>query len=40
VAGALREQGYQGYFVLETTAGADPAWSARQNLAYIRQLLT
>ncbi|HEX2035006.1 MAG TPA: sugar phosphate isomerase/epimerase family protein [Chloroflexota bacterium] len=39
VAGALREQGYQGYFVLETTAGGDPAWSARQNLAYIRQLL-
>lgn len=37
--GALRAVGFDGYLVLETPAGDDPAANAARNLAFIRGLL-
>lgn len=36
---ALREIGYDGWYVLETPSGDDPIAAARQNLAFTRQWL-
>ena len=38
IARALRNVGYDGYMVLETEAGDDPAANAARNLAFVKNL--
>jgi sugar phosphate isomerase/epimerase len=40
VKGAIRESGYDGWLVLETSGGDDPIGNARKNLAILRSELT
>lgn len=39
IFGAIRQIGYDGYLVLETEAGHDPAENAARNLAFVKGLL-
>ncbi len=39
IISTIREIGYDGYLILETDSGDDPAASAARNLAFVRALL-
>ncbi len=39
LVGALKRVGYDGYLVLETDAGDDPAGNAARNLEFVKGLL-